>query len=144
MTATAQLRPEAPFLVPPLTDPVFDEEPNQKSIDMLWYIAGAFRLAVNAPLTADEIVGLVKEHQPWKIHESRRPKNLRETAVKRNIRFILSSSPAFDHVGAGHWRMNGMPLVRTKEMLQKWLTKTAKENQVYCDWVDNLLATGTA
>ncbi|KAG8966573.1 hypothetical protein FRC05_002615 [Tulasnella sp. 425] len=143
MITAAQLRPEEPLLVPPITHPVFNEQADQKDVDMIWLIAAVFRLAAYRALTFHEIFELVKKHQPWRIDESRGPK--RGVAAKRNIQFILTSSPAFDHDRAGHWYMTGMPLVRTKSMLRKLLKRstravTHEENQAYCDWVDYLFA----
>ncbi|KAG8943521.1 hypothetical protein FRC04_002837 [Tulasnella sp. 424] len=97
MITAAQLRPEEPLLVPPITHPVFNEQADQKDVDMIWLIAAVFRLAAYRALTFHEIFELVKKHQPWRIDESRGPK--RGVAAKRETEALSDASKGFMNDG---------------------------------------------
>lgn len=49
--------------------------------------------------------------------------------IQNSIRWILSKSPAFepDHHVKGHWRMTGMPLVRTSNQLSSRIMTEAEQ-----------------
>ncbi|KIO22146.1 hypothetical protein M407DRAFT_28293 [Tulasnella calospora MUT 4182] len=96
-----------PFSVPEITNPIFQKSSGVK--DMIWFIAGALQLA--APLTTQVICASINEHQPWRIEACRGINKI--VAAQRNIQWILSRSPAFEHDGSGNWYMTGRPLVRT-------------------------------
>lgn len=141
MNTAQYLRPEQPYLVPPLNHPVFRKQADQKDVEMIWFIVGAFRLAGVEDLTVEAIFGLIEKYQGWRIEASRGPKKGR--SAKRNMKFILTRSPAFEHNGARQWHMTGKPIVRTKKLFQKLAMKsmTHEETREYSRYVDGVLGT---
>ncbi|KIO24098.1 hypothetical protein M407DRAFT_26457 [Tulasnella calospora MUT 4182] len=129
MATVKQLRREEPLLVPSISDPVFKKESGLK--EMIWFIAGALQQAAPQALEVQQICDSIENHQPWRIEECRGAEK------RRNIQWILSRSPAFEHDDYGLWRMTGMPLVRTVDMLP---VMTPAEIHACLDWTDRLFA----
>ncbi|KIO25551.1 glycoside hydrolase family 5 protein [Tulasnella calospora MUT 4182] len=115
MHTSKDLRREEPLSIPGISDQIFCKENDLK--DMIWFIAGALRQASPQPLTVQQIRSSIEEHQPWRIDECRGTN--KRLSAERNIRWILSCSPAFESVAGspGYWRMTGNHLVRTSNLL---------------------------
>lgn len=140
---TTQMRPEEPFLVPNINDPIFSQGNGVN--ELIWFIAGAFRLAAPLSLTVQEIRASIEEHQPWRIDRCRGTD--KRACAENSIRWILSKSPAFspDPRTSGYWRMTGAPLVRTLDQLPtSWPeatnVMTEAERRAYLASMDELFS----
>ncbi|KIO22152.1 hypothetical protein M407DRAFT_28299 [Tulasnella calospora MUT 4182] len=140
MSNPRTLRRREPFSVPKITDPIFQKSSGVK--DMIWFIAATLQLAAR-PVTTQAICASINEHQPWRIEVCRGIN--KRVAAQRNIQWILSRSPAFEHDSSGHWYMTGRPLVRTPDMLPVSSTAavramTVAEIQACLQWANHLFS----
>lgn len=113
--------------------------------------SGALQQGAPQSLKAQQICTSIEVYQPWRIEECRGTNKrvaaqVRRTGAsipahwgrrslnpvsKRNIKWILSRSPAFAHDGYGRWRMTGRPLVRTAPSNDSMRTMTKVETKAY-------------
>ncbi|KAG8974879.1 hypothetical protein FRC05_006812 [Tulasnella sp. 425] len=121
---------DAPWMVPNISHPIFSQASGTN--DLIFFIAAAMKLTDPKPLTSEDITNIIETYQPWRIQQCKGPDKW--ITAWSSIRWILSKSPAFepDHYVRGHWRMTGMPLVRTSDQLSSRIM-TEAEQKAYLD-----------
>ncbi|KIO22139.1 hypothetical protein M407DRAFT_28288 [Tulasnella calospora MUT 4182] len=123
---------DAPWMVPGIMDPMFSQ--GGGTSEMIFFVAAAIKHAEPLSLRPEDITNIIEAYQPWRIYMCRGPDHW--NTAWSSIRWILSKSPAFepDSLVAGHWRMTGMPLVRTPDQLSSRIM-TKAERTTFLTWL---------
>ncbi|KIO22141.1 hypothetical protein M407DRAFT_28290 [Tulasnella calospora MUT 4182] len=126
---------DTPWMVPKISDPMFSEAGGTS--DMIFFIAAAIKHAEPLSPKHEDITNIIEKYQPWRIDLCQGPD--RWNSAWNSIRWILSKSPAFEPepLMKGHWRMTGMPLVRTPDQLSSRIM-TEAERSAYLTWLGEL------